>query len=82
MRIWMLTGDKAETAICIGISARLIDKTQQVFSLLVTNKRYTLTLHLLSTDDHDMLAPSLRSWFIAMRLVNWMSLQQCIIHVW
>lgn len=39
IRIWMLTGDKAETAICIGISARLIDKNQQVFSLLVKNKR-------------------------------------------
>ncbi len=31
IRVWMLTGDKSETALNIGISARLIDKNQQVF---------------------------------------------------
>uniref|UniRef100_A0A0A9WCR6 Putative phospholipid-transporting ATPase IIB n=1 Tax=Lygus hesperus TaxID=30085 RepID=A0A0A9WCR6_LYGHE len=32
----MLTGDKAETATCIGISARLIDRNQTIFTLRCT----------------------------------------------
>jgi phospholipid-translocating ATPase len=39
IRIWMLTGDKAETATCIGISARLVDRGQTVYSLLAKTKR-------------------------------------------
>jgi magnesium-transporting ATPase (P-type) len=39
IKVWMLTGDKAETAICIGRSACLIDRNQSVFPLIVRNKR-------------------------------------------
>lgn len=35
IRVWMLTGDKAETATCIGRSARLIRHGQAVFPILV-----------------------------------------------
>ena len=31
--VWMLTGDKQETAINIGFSCNLIDQTQKLFSL-------------------------------------------------
>ncbi|KAF6031487.1 ATP9A [Bugula neritina] len=31
IKIWMLTGDKLETAICIGKSSKLVSKTQEVF---------------------------------------------------
>ena len=31
--VWMLTGDKQETAINIGFSCNLIDQTQELFSL-------------------------------------------------
>lgn len=31
---WMLTGDKAETATCVGISARLIERGQPIFHFL------------------------------------------------
>lgn len=34
IHMWMLTGDKAETAQCIGISARLIDRNQPIFQFL------------------------------------------------
>lgn len=39
IKIWMLTGDKAETAICIGRSCRLIDRAQTVFPFIVRTKR-------------------------------------------
>lgn len=39
LRIWMLTGDKAETAKCIARSARLVDHTQTIFPVIVKNKR-------------------------------------------
>jgi len=39
VKVWMLTGDKAETATCIGISARLIDRGQAVFPFTVRTKR-------------------------------------------
>ena len=31
--VWMLTGDKQETAINIGFSCKLIDEHQELFSL-------------------------------------------------
>jgi len=50
IRIWMLTGDKAETAQCIGISARLIDRGQSVFPFIArTNKEAARQLDLFST---------------------------------
>ena len=33
IRVWMLTGDKQETAVNIGFSCKLIDNTQELFSL-------------------------------------------------
>eukprot|EP00474_Spongospora_subterranea_P000740 CRZ01198.1 hypothetical protein [Spongospora subterranea] len=39
IKIWMLTGDKAETAECIGRSARLVDRNQQVFHIIASNRR-------------------------------------------
>lgn len=36
-QVWMLTGDKAETATCIARSARLVDRGQEVFSISVNN---------------------------------------------
>jgi phospholipid-translocating ATPase len=34
IRIWMLTGDKIETATCIAISARLVARSQPIFQLV------------------------------------------------
>jgi phospholipid-translocating ATPase len=39
VKIWMLTGDKDETAKCIARSARLVDRTQEIFSISVRNRR-------------------------------------------
>jgi len=39
LKIWMLTGDKDETAKCIARSARLVDHTQEIFSIMVKNQR-------------------------------------------
>jgi phospholipid-translocating ATPase len=36
--VWMLTGDKVETAICIGTSSRLISRDQAVFKFLPRSK--------------------------------------------
>jgi len=39
IKIWMLTGDKMETAICIAQSSRLVAKTQSIYQFkLVTNR--------------------------------------------
>lgn len=35
IRIWMLTGDKIETATCIAISARLVARNQTIFQIQV-----------------------------------------------
>lgn len=35
IRVWMLTGDKIETATCIAISAKLVSRTQSIFQLVV-----------------------------------------------
>eukprot|EP01104_Vermistella_antarctica_P016062 TRINITY_DN53_c0_g3_i1.p1 TRINITY_DN53_c0_g3~~TRINITY_DN53_c0_g3_i1.p1 ORF type:complete len:1335 (-),score=277.74 TRINITY_DN53_c0_g3_i1:1063-5067(-) len=35
IKIWMLTGDKVETATCIAISSRLVSRSQSLFKLLV-----------------------------------------------
>eukprot|EP00189_Rhodosorus_marinus_P000535 CAMPEP_0113960262 /NCGR_PEP_ID=MMETSP0011_2-20120614/4613_1 /TAXON_ID=101924 /ORGANISM="Rhodosorus marinus" /LENGTH=1052 /DNA_ID=CAMNT_0000971687 /DNA_START=142 /DNA_END=3297 /DNA_ORIENTATION=+ /assembly_acc=CAM_ASM_000156 len=33
IRIWMLTGDKVETAVCIAVSSRLAERSQQFFTI-------------------------------------------------
>eukprot|EP01122_Echinamoeba_exundans_P012832 TRINITY_DN5485_c0_g1_i1.p1 TRINITY_DN5485_c0_g1~~TRINITY_DN5485_c0_g1_i1.p1 ORF type:complete len:1142 (+),score=257.53 TRINITY_DN5485_c0_g1_i1:61-3486(+) len=35
IRVWMLTGDKIETATCIAISARLVSRNQTIFQIQV-----------------------------------------------
>ena len=35
IQVWMLTGDKVETATCIAISSRLVSRGQQIFQLTV-----------------------------------------------
>lgn len=44
IRIWMLTGDKIETATCIAISARLVSRSQPIFQLVAKspNEAYQL----------------------------------------
>ena len=42
IKIWMLTGDKIETATNIAISSKLISKSHSVFQFVVTNKREAL----------------------------------------
>lgn len=38
VKVWVLTGDKIETAINIGYSCKLLDNKQEVFTIDVTNK--------------------------------------------
>jgi phospholipid-translocating ATPase len=38
IKIWMLTGDKIETATCIAISTKLVSRNQSVFNLLASTK--------------------------------------------
>ena len=38
VRVWMLTGDKIETATCIARSARLVDRMQPVFTFVASSK--------------------------------------------
>ena len=38
VRVWMLTGDKIETATCIARSARLVDRMQPVFTFVAATK--------------------------------------------
>lgn len=43
IRIWMLTGDKIETATCIAISARLVSRAQSIYTFVAgtPNQAYT-----------------------------------------
>lgn len=38
MRVWMLTGDKVETATCIAVSSHLFARNQPVFTLQARTK--------------------------------------------
>lgn len=52
----MLTGDKAETATCIGISARLIDRHSSVFTFqAATQREAARQLDLFSTKSNTCL---------------------------
>lgn len=42
INVWMITGDKVETAICIGISAGLKSPTQELFVIKEQNEPYSL----------------------------------------
>ena len=42
IKIWMLTGDKIETATNISISSKLISKSHSIFQFVVTNKKEAL----------------------------------------
>ena len=43
MKVWVLTGDKTETAINIGHSCRLLDHSQKIFILDVQTQEELLT---------------------------------------
>ncbi|XP_049849914.1 probable phospholipid-transporting ATPase IIB isoform X2 [Schistocerca gregaria] len=38
IKIWMLTGDKVETAICIAISARMVMRQQSIYQMIARNE--------------------------------------------
>ncbi|GAM24916.1 hypothetical protein SAMD00019534_080910 [Acytostelium subglobosum LB1] len=38
VKVWMLTGDKIETATCIAISTKLVSRTQSLFQISVSDK--------------------------------------------
>ena len=44
IHVWMLTGDKQETAVNIGFSCRLIDHSQELFKLDCDSLENTATL--------------------------------------
>ncbi|CCE62268.1 hypothetical protein TPHA_0C01120 [Tetrapisispora phaffii CBS 4417] len=46
IKIWMLTGDKVETAKCVSISAKLISRGQYVHTITKVNKTYDALNHL------------------------------------
>eukprot|EP00002_Diphylleia_rotans_P011626 TRINITY_DN2292_c0_g1_i8.p1 TRINITY_DN2292_c0_g1~~TRINITY_DN2292_c0_g1_i8.p1 ORF type:complete len:1252 (+),score=261.63 TRINITY_DN2292_c0_g1_i8:42-3797(+) len=39
IKIWMLTGDKVETATCIAISAKLVSRNQTIFTLIADDQK-------------------------------------------
>lgn len=43
IKIWMLTGDKVETATCIAISARLVSRNQNIFTIAGIEDRNEIT---------------------------------------
>eukprot|EP00112_Aurelia_sp_Birch-Aquarium-sp1_P022096 Seg6113.1 transcript_id=Seg6113.1/GoldUCD/mRNA.D3Y31 product="putative phospholipid-transporting ATPase IIB" protein_id=Seg6113.1/GoldUCD/D3Y31 len=46
IRIWMLTGDKMETAICIAQSSRLVSRTQNIYPFKAVSNRSEAHLEL------------------------------------
>ncbi|KAF2073335.1 hypothetical protein CYY_005353 [Polysphondylium violaceum] len=42
VKVWMLTGDKIETATCIAISTKLVSRTQSIFQISVNDKNRAL----------------------------------------
>lgn len=38
-QVWMLTGDKLETATCIAKSARLVSRTQSIYTFKMVRNR-------------------------------------------
>lgn len=50
IKIWMLTGDKIETATCIAISARLVSRTQSIYQFVAKTEEEAYThLNIFST---------------------------------
>ena len=57
IKIWMLTGDKMETAICIAQSSRLVSKTQSIYQFKKVTNRSEAHLELNSfrrKNDHAL----------------------------
>jgi len=57
IKIWMLTGDKMETAICIAQSSRLVSKTQSIYQFKAVTNRSEVHLELNSfrrKNDHAL----------------------------
>ncbi|EDV26080.1 uncharacterized protein TRIADDRAFT_55823 [Trichoplax adhaerens] len=46
IKVWMLTGDKMETAACIGVSARLISRNQAIHTFKQVNNRPEVRIEL------------------------------------
>lgn len=40
IKVWMLTGDKVETATCIAVSSRLVERSQGIFPIVGVNGRH------------------------------------------
>lgn len=36
--VWMLTGDKIETATCIAVSTKLVSRTQSLFQMVIQTR--------------------------------------------
>lgn len=46
IRIWMLTGDKVETAKCVAVSSRLVSRGQYIYTLTGLDSIYSAQQHL------------------------------------
>lgn len=68
IRIWMLTGDKLETAICIAQSSRLVPRTQNIHVFGTTTSR---------TDTHQELNAFRRKTDSAL-IIRGESLELCL----
>jgi phospholipid-translocating ATPase len=45
LRIWMLTGDKIETATCIAVSSKLVSRNQNIHQISKCKQLYLSLLH-------------------------------------
>lgn len=70
IKIWMLTGDKVETAICIARSTRLVSRIQAVFTCIADNK-----------DDAEQLLNEYSERTDAALIIDGETLQICIDHL-
>ncbi|ODV89748.1 hypothetical protein CANCADRAFT_58598 [Tortispora caseinolytica NRRL Y-17796] len=52
VRIWMLTGDKVETAKCIAISSKLVSRGQKIYSITKLTSRFTASNDLAYLHDN------------------------------
>lgn len=48
VKVWMLTGDKVETAKCIAVSARLVSRNQTMYTVVGLKSRNEALQHLQS----------------------------------
>ena len=53
MKVWMLTGDKVETATCISISAGIKDKKQKIYTIKYNDLLDDINLNDFKTNDRE-----------------------------